>query len=95
MSTYELQENYSSDSSNDADYIPNGKIFCLKKFNVLLFINQFYFFFKADELDSEDEFDLVEVTQDEEDLESKLITRSKRKKIEAEIETYNNIKKQK
>ncbi|CAG8450529.1 17278_t:CDS:2 [Rhizophagus irregularis] len=72
MSTFELQENYSSDSSNDADYIPN-----------------------ADEIDTEDEHELVDAAQGEEDIEPKLITRSKRKKFEAEIETHNNIKKQK
>ncbi|RIA86939.1 bucentaur or craniofacial development-domain-containing protein [Glomus cerebriforme] len=70
MSTFELQENYSSDSSNDDDYVPN-----------------------ASEIDSEDE--LVEAIQGEEDNEPKLVTRSKRKKFEAEIETYNIIKKQK
>ncbi|GBB92387.1 hypothetical protein RclHR1_00200020 [Rhizophagus clarus] len=72
MSTFELQEDYSSDSSNDTDYIPN-----------------------ANEIDTEDEHELVEAAQGEEDFEPKLITRSKRKKFEAEIETHNNIKKQK
>lgn len=35
------------------------------------------------------------MAQGEEDIEPNLITRSKRKKFEAEIETHNNIKKQK
>ncbi|CAG8569438.1 1320_t:CDS:2 [Funneliformis caledonium] len=71
MSANELQEDYSSDSSNDPDYVLN---------------------------DSEDETELVNVAaQGKKDLddETNLMTRSKRKKIEAETETYNNIKKQK
>jgi hypothetical protein len=99
MSTFELQENYSSDSSNDADYVPNGRIFFKKKglifFLIFCFLFNLFYFLKADEIDSEDESELVEVAQDEEDPESKLITRSKRKEIEADIETHNNIKKQK